>query len=202
MCTSCLRSLESRVEVLCDHYLPKERTQLGDYEDAQRDDARACVLLVHAEIESYLEDLSTALAQCAVQHIESGNHDAMTAAFLYNAGKRGERLLSGSDVDVARGLENLHKKEVSTTNGVKDYHLKKLFGVFHVGDDWLDDDLVAALNTFGAKRGDIAHNKLISGIKQTINPYETREEIDQVLERLREFDSTMQGMAPEIDSYL
>src|SRR5713101_6781416 len=52
------KALISRIETLREHFLPKQFSPIGQYTLRQYDLAKAYVLLVHAEIEAFLEDRS------------------------------------------------------------------------------------------------------------------------------------------------
>jgi len=58
-------ALLKRLDTLRQNFLPKDFSPIGQYEAREHDLARGYVLLVHAEIESYLEDRATDVANSA-----------------------------------------------------------------------------------------------------------------------------------------
>ena len=80
--------LHSRSISLRDRYLPEKPNEIGDYSEEQQDDARACILLVHAEAESYLEGLADELCTRVAELITNEHYDSLTSSFLYFYGSR------------------------------------------------------------------------------------------------------------------
>lgn len=183
--------VSQRVEELIDAYLPVAPDGIGDYGSRARDDARACVVLVHAEFESYFEKLSVDLAKSRVSSIEDGSFGLPEALFLYEAGRlsQDKKLSHSKMIDAAKALESLHKREVVHSNhGIKTRNIEKLFRPFGPIGDFFDTGLGPMLDAFGANRGECAHEGATFGIKKEINPFETRKEILDLLKALKQFD--------------
>ena len=67
------KELRSRLRELRLHLLPASFSPTGDYTDRQQDRARGYRLLVHAEIESYLEDVSRETVTQAIRDWKKSN---------------------------------------------------------------------------------------------------------------------------------
>src|SRR5436190_316520 len=67
MASARFRELEQRIKKLRGRFLPKNFSPTGDYTDRQLDHARGYRLLVHAEIEAYLEDRAQKIANGSVK---------------------------------------------------------------------------------------------------------------------------------------
>ena len=186
--TAVFDRLHSRTISLRDRYLPEKPNQIGDYSEEQQDDARACILLAHAEVESYLEGLADELCSHVSELITNEHYDSLTSSFLYFYGARTNEISAESLEDVAKGAVNLHKKVLRGNNGIKVKDVSKMFNPFFVGGIDLDASLEQALDSFGALRGKCAHSSFI-GISEEINCYEIREQVNCLLRLLREFDS-------------
>lgn len=176
-----------RIRELQDRYLPGHPTALGDYSQAEQDNARACTLLVHAEVEYYLEELARLLASEALARASNDEFDLLTSALLYNADSRSSELAASSAEDAIKGTVGLHGKIIAGNNGMKASDVSKLFKPFYFGDMNLDSELTAALDTFGTRRGEHAHVGAM-GITKQVNAYEVRQDIDALCVLLESFD--------------
>lgn len=123
--------LHSRTISLRDRYLPEKPNKIGDYSEEQQDDARACILLVHAEVESYLEGLAEELCAHVRELIAKEHYDSFTSSFLFFYGAKANELKgAGSLEDVAKGAVSLHLKVLHGNNGIKGKDISKMFDPF------------------------------------------------------------------------
>ncbi len=187
--------LHSRTISLRDRYLPEKPNKIGDYSEEQQDDARACILLVHAEVESYLEGLAEELCAHVRELIAKEHYDSFTSSFLFFYGAKANELKgAGSLEDVAKGAVSLHLKVLHGNSGIKGKDISKMFDPFFVGGIDLDLLLEQALDSFGTLRGKCAHSSFI-GISEEINCYEIREQVISLLGLLDQFDSQFNDFA-------
>lgn len=187
--------LHSRSISLRDRYLPDKPNEIGDYSEEQQDDARACILLVHAEAESYLEGLADELCTRVGELITNEHYDSLTSSFLYFYGARTNEIKDVKSLeDVAKGAVALHRRVLHGNNGIKSKDISKMFNPFFVGGIDLDASLEQVLDSFGALRGKCAHSSFI-GISEDINCYEIREQVNCLLSHLRRFDSRFNDYA-------
>lgn len=187
--------LYSRSTSLRDRYLPEKPNEIGDYSEEQQDDARACILLIHAEVESYLEELAERLCAHVGELIAKEHYDSLTSSFLYFYGARTNEIKDVKSLeDVAKGAVALHGRVLHGNNGIKSKDISKMFNPFFVGGIVLDASLEQVLDSFGALRGKCAHSSFI-GISEDINCYEIREQVNCLLELLRKFDSRFNDYA-------
>lgn len=187
--------LHSRSISLRDRYLPEKPNEIGDYSEEQQDDARACILLVHAEVESYLEELAEELCAHVGELIAKEHYDSLTSSFLYFYGARTNEIKDVKSLeDVAKDAVALHGRVLHGNNGIKSKDISKMFNPFFVGGIDLGASLEQALDSFGALRGRCAHSSFI-GISEDINCYEIREQVNCLLSHLRRFDSRFNDYA-------
>lgn len=187
--------LYSRSISLRDRYLPEKPNEIGDYSEEQQDDARACILLIHAEVESYLEELAERLCAHVGELIAKEHYDSLTSSFLFFYGARTNEIKDVKSLeDVAKGAVALHGRVLHGNNGIKSKDISKMFNPFFVGGIDLDASLEQVLDSFGALRGKCAHSSFI-GISEDINCYEIREQVNCLLELLRKFDSRFNDYA-------
>lgn len=189
MSSKLFNDLDFRVGTLEARYLPQEADPLGDYSDAQRDDARAFILLTHAAIEEYLERLSLSLSQEAERRASSGEYDEFVCTFLYYWSEDARKKSKASSLlDVLRGAVGLHRKTVNGNHGIKAKDLGNLFAPFCMSGIELDPNFEAALDLFGARRGNCAHVGLIGASIET-DLFELHGTVRELLRYLGEFDS-------------
>ena len=182
--------LARRVAALENRYLPEAEDVLGDYSLVQQDDARSCIILSHAEIEDYLEQMAEMLCDDVKKRFDGQKYNETSIRFLYFAGKKDTELSHPNSVASAlNGFSALFKKSViKNNNGIKEKDLKKLFDPFFDVDDLFGSELLAQVDYLGAKRGECAHKGFV-GIQQTINAFEIRNAIDCVVDGLFDFDA-------------
>ena len=197
MSTKFFRPLVRRIDGLVEHYLPATQNELGDYSPSQQDDAMAFILLAHAALESYLEDLSTEACNVLVNRIESNSFDELTSAFLIRTAKY-EDVKAIETVDVAKAGRGKHERLVSGNNGIKESDFIKLLSPLGLDLASLTTELPADINLFGSKRGGFAHRSVEVGIRHVVNPYEERQTIKALLARLDEFDTAVLALMPEL----
>lgn len=189
MSSKLFNDLNARIGALEDRYLPQEADPLGDYTEAQRDDARAFLLLAHAAIEDYLERLSLKLSAEAERRASAGAYDEFVCTFLYfwseDAGKKSK---AGSLLDVMRGAAGLHRKTIGGNHGIKAKDVSSLFAPFCVSGVNLDPNFEAALNLFGTRRGKCAHTGLI-GASMEMDLFELHSSVQELMRYLEKFDS-------------
>jgi len=195
--TNLFESMHARVNKLTEHYLPMKESVLGDYSEAQLDDANAFILLAHAELEEYIECLASAVCDALVNRVKANRYDSVTSVFLMRtiASSRQDTFVP---LEVALEGQGRHQKTVRANNGIKDKDYRKLFDPLGVDVEALNSDIMSESDTFGAKRGRIAHLGFQAGIQHNVNPYEERELIKLLLEHLKEFDTSIIGMFPEL----
>ncbi len=180
----------SRVRVLESHFLPLVPSPLGDYTEEQQLDAKACVLLVHAEVETYLEGISRLLCTTALDQIKAGRYSELSSAFIFEAG-HDQRVVTScpnSLEEASRAFHNIKCNQIKANNGIKENDLKHLFGTFSLITEDFPPELTVALNSFGALRGRCAHTSAI-GAQKTNDCFEIRTQIDELMELLKSFDS-------------
>lgn len=80
-------SVRKRILNLGSCYLSSDVNPLGEYSQEQQDNARAYVLLSHAEIESFLEELSLQAGEAAVSYIKLGKYNDLTMRYISFSGR-------------------------------------------------------------------------------------------------------------------
>jgi len=196
------QALRHRIDRLRNHLIP-ETSPVGDYSEAQRDMAAGFRLLVHAEIEAFIEDSVRELALKAITSWETdGTLNQILIGLLSHFPKRkvpqdvfkDER--AGKSTRIHYTLKTAHTSYVSAiraNHGIRDENLRKILfplGVkqAEIGVTWLN-----TMDSFGASRGAVAHNS--AGAIQPVDPDTEIKTVEQILEGLENLDMILTALA-------
>lgn len=177
MCLSIrFKELRSRVRELREHLLPKNFSPIGDYTERQQDRARGYRLLVHAEFESYLEDISREAVIQAIREWKANKKPSIIiVSFLasyHSSWNTGEEIQNEEIVKIATSRKNAKDSiievidlaqqqftnKLKKNHGVKSKNFKTLILPIGVDIQILDQTWLTSLDDFGSKRGEVAHN--------------------------------------------
>ena len=161
------RYRRSRLDQLRRHllfFLPDPPLSKLSYSDQELDSTRAYVVLAHAEIEAFCEELVLHKAQSAkVVYDNSGNvRPALRRMVAYYVAKNGR---SWNDVlnppsDVVSKAFQSFQTAIRENNGVKQVNLEKLLFPLGVLDAHLSVTWLAQMDSFGRNRGGWAHKSV------------------------------------------
>lgn len=198
------KELNSRLRELRTHFLPMKFSPTGDYTDRQQDRARGYRLLVHAEIESYLEDVSRDTVTQAIREWKANNKPSVTiVSFLasyHSSWNISEELRNEEIIQIAKSRNNMKEtvaevidlaqrqyiKKLKDNHGVKLKNFKTLILPIGVDIDEIDQTWLNNLDSFGAKRGEVAHKaKRAQG---AISPRDEFEFVKQLLIGVEDLD--------------
>ncbi|MEY8198103.1 MAG: HEPN domain-containing protein [Colwellia sp.] len=192
------KELKVRLNELRKYMLPNIFSDIGDYNERLQDRARGYRLLAHAEIESFLEDISrdavtnatdkwlqdkkpsvTLISLLACYHSgwsvsdETRNNDIMQMAKSRNKVKQ-------STIEIVEKAKKQFINKVKDNNGVKESNLKTLFIPTGIDIEDLDQTWITNLDTFGKNRGSIAHTSK----KKTSTPINPKDEFETITKLL------------------
>ncbi len=202
--TALFNDLKRRVDDLGSHMLPTSKADLT-YTTAEHDRVRAYVLLVHAEIESFLEQRvqhevtlriaawdadrtpSVVLMGLVAFHKDPwvGTIDSLIAPL-----KGDKNATKWADRDIDRRLQRCHTETVESlkrNNGVKaaDVLCMLLRLGFRVDD--IDADLISKLDNLGTQRGTFAHNT-VRAVTIQPTPTDAKAMVTEIIQKLMELD--------------
>lgn len=142
-------------------FLPVPPSSRILYTNPELDAARAYIVLCHAEIESFCEDLVKAKASAAKYSFETTGRITPVLRRLLSY-YVGQKRRSWSDVripsaDIVKSASESHFTAIRDNHGIKRLNLERLLYPLGVFEAQLDSIWLAQMDSFGAKRGDIAH---------------------------------------------
>lgn len=198
------KEMRDRLRELRMHMLPEKFSLTGDYTERQLDRARGYRLLVHAEIESYLEDVVKQASINGISKWKNNNKPSvMLISFLAsfhsnwdaveefgteqinrspkprNIGEKVNEIINLAQIQYINIIKNNH--------GVREKNLKSLICPIGIEMDDLDQTWISNLDSFGSLRGEVAHNTKKTTAQ--INPSDEHERVKALLIGLRDLDS-------------
>lgn len=196
--------LHTRIGELRKHMLPEKFPDTGDYTDQELDSARGFRLLVHAEIESYLEDVSKDAVTKAISKWKNDKTPStLLIAFLasyHSSWNVSDEITNNEIIQIANSRKNIKDsveeiidlaqtqfiKKVRDNHGIKEKNFKTL--ILPTGIDLCDLDAtwITNLDNFGGLRGEIAH-KTKRATRQ-INPEDEDNLVKSLLVGLEQLD--------------
>lgn len=155
--------------------------------------AKAYVLLVHAELEKYFEILAIMIAKDSFFEFDTNKNPtlpllSLTSTNLYIIKDHKSK---DSDIDFktrVRGFFSRYIALVKENNGIKAKNVYELFWMLGVSKDAIGDNLLSLLDSYGTKRGAIAHTGKLAS-KQLLNIKDEENSVRQLIEEIDEFDS-------------
>ena len=184
--------------------LPKVFSPTGEYTSRQEDRARGYRLLVHAEVESYLEDISRETVTNAIKKWKSEKKPSqIMISFLasYHSSWSATNELDNEEIiNIARSRKNVtdsvneivelaqlqFTKKLKNNHGIKDKNFKTLIVPLGIEINELDATWLTNLDSFGTRRGDVAHKS--AHTQGTINPQDELNAVSNILIGLEELD--------------
>lgn len=197
------KELCARATELRKHLLPRKFSPTGNYTDIQLDRTRGYRMLVHAEIESYLEDIvketvtdcirnwksnrkpsSLLIAFLASYHSSWSVNDETSNEEIIQIAKSRKRKDSVSEIITAAMGQFV--KIIEGNHGVREDNFKSLILPTGVDIDQLDQTWLTNLDNFGKLRGEIAHKTKRTTTQ--VNPKDEFDRVKSLLKGLRDLD--------------
>ncbi|MBS9384487.1 MAG: hypothetical protein HEQ24_09710 [Dolichospermum sp. BR01] len=204
------RTLTRELNRLKKQFLPKINPT-GLYSESQLSKTAAYRVLAHAEIESYLEERAWEVVQNAKTiWDESGKTTRTLICLLGFSGltmdeppdtltpKKGSKTVKEEKIKISKkinlALESF-KRVISQNHGVKEDHILSLLLPIGIDSDHLDPAWLATMNTFGEKRGLVAHTSATSYMTtQTPDPANELNTVNQITDELLRIDELINDL--------
>ena len=196
--------MRSRLRELRRNMLPMKFSPTGNYSERQQDHARGYRLLAHAEIESYLEDISRATVTEAIRNWKNeGKLTKQLLSFMasyHSSWTTGDVKTNEEIIQIAKSRVNIREsvekvidlahrqflQRVKDNHGIKENNFYMLIVPTGVNPAELDATWITNLDNFGSLRGDVAHKaKFATG---QINPKDELATVTALIAGLEELD--------------
>lgn len=187
------RDLTLRLEQLRKHllfFVPNPPVSKLSYSSQELDLAMAYVVLAHAEIEAFCEDLvSHRVTVAKSTYDKTGTVSPalrkLITHFVVIKGKSWSNVVAPSNAAVESAVK-AHKKTVKNNHGVKRTNLEKLLYPLGIVETHLNPTWLADMDSFGAKRGGWAHSSVRA--QQPPDPLTQMRAVNQLLNGLSNLD--------------
>ncbi|MFM6098458.1 MAG: HEPN domain-containing protein [Dolichospermum sp.] len=202
-------TLEMQLDRLKDEFIP-EISPTGVYSESQLSRTAAYRVLAHAEIESYLEERAWEVVQNAKTLWTKGKTTRSLICLLGFSGltmdkppdtltpQKGSKTVKEEKIKISKKIDlavESFKRVISQNHGVKEDHILSLLLPIGIDSDDLDPAWLATMNTFGEKRGLVAHKSATSYMTiQTLDPANELNTVTQIRKELLRIDELINNL--------
>ncbi|MFM6320321.1 MAG: HEPN domain-containing protein [Dolichospermum sp.] len=202
-------TLEMQLDRLKDEFIP-EISPTGLYSESQLSRTAAYRVLAHAEIESYLEERAWEVVQNAKTLWTKGKTTRSLICLLGFSGltmdkppdtltpQKGSKTVKEEKIKISKKIDlavESFKRVISQNHGVKEDHILSLLLPIGIDSDDLDPAWLATMNTFGEKRGLVAHKSATSYMTiQTLDPANELNTVTQIRKELLRIDELINNL--------
>lgn len=205
--TKRFNELTKRISELRRHMLPRRFSPTGTYTGCTQDRARGYRLLVHAEIEAYLEDMAKDVVIDRIREWKTHRTPSLLLlAFLacFHSGwvpyddshniklielAKSRRRVKDTIEEVVDLAQSQFVQRLKDNHGVREENLRTLILPTGIELDELDPTWIADLDDFGKQRGDVAHQS--KGTTGSINPEDEYTRVENIMKGLSELDEKL-----------
>jgi len=168
-----------RVARLEKNFLPQEKVA-GNYTVKEMDSIRAYVVLVHAEIESYFEDIAIDKANKAVKNWRDNKKISMVLSNIiaFISPQMNWTKNDGLDYRISRSASH-YLNMIESNHGIKADNLKNILYPIGFEEDQFDSTWILTMDSFGSFRGHIAHSS--HGVQSQIDMRTERDRINNII---------------------
>ncbi len=181
--------LLKRVNKIEASYIPTIR-QSGNYTNKEQDDIRAYVLLTHAEIESYFEEVAEEKVKKAFRNWQATRQksNVLLALMAFNGNDYRENEI---EIRINKALTS-YIHSLRNNHGIKEANILNI--LLPAGFEYTDIDStwLGTINSFGSNRGLLAHSA--ARVQQPLDPVILRNMVTQVVSEIANIDEKLKQM--------
>ncbi|MEQ8395959.1 hypothetical protein [Thalassobaculum sp.] len=190
-------TLRARASSLRSQFLPKRFSKLGAYSDKQLDGARAFRVLIHAEIEYYLEVRALEIANLSFnlwlnQSVPSNSLVSLLCNIIgEHTGLPRELGTKKTPSSVIGKAVAQYNHSVNNNNGIRSMNVLQILLPVGVLESQIDPVWLSTTDGFAVKRGATAHSTAIS---YQIDPRDDYQIIQQIIKGIKDIDKIMNSI--------
>jgi len=206
------RQLKSELRRLRSNFLPRTFDPTGVYSDRKLDRARAFRILAHAEIEFFIEKIALDVVEreyqnwlhakkpsyvliCLMASCKVGWQDTETEELeLHRIDPPKIKRDDDSINEIIERAVQQYRDIVEENNGIKTQNLKRLLMPLGIALSDLDQTWLNNMNSFGGRRGFIAHTSRL-GITNPPDPKTERDAVDMLIDGLNDLDNQINNLS-------
>lgn len=181
--------LSRRITVIESSYLPSVNS-LGNYSSKEQDDIRAYLLLIHAEIESYFEEISEEKVKKAFLTWQENRKKSNVLLSLVSFS---DVVLNQNEIEtrVNKALTHYIAK-IKINHGIKEKNILELLLPVGLEYQSLDTTWLNTMSSFGNIRGEVAHSA--STVQQPLDPDTLKNTVKLILLEIKRFDELIKKL--------
>jgi hypothetical protein len=184
--------LTRRLKQLRHRMLPRIFSPTGTYSDLQLDRTRGYRLLVHAEIESFLEERASEVVNTAFNSWRADLKPRHTITCLVAFCRVTDRVYGSAAESVGNSFATF-SHIIRHNHGIKEEDLLRFLLPAGVDRAQMDATWLSTISSFGTARGELAHSSVRA--HQPIDPKGEYEVVMQkILPGLRDLDAVLQKL--------
>jgi RiboL-PSP-HEPN len=195
------KDLVKRIKHLRQQFLPSRFSRTGSYSDEIVDNARAFRMLVHAELEYYVESRASAIALRARDSwIKSGNPSVSLICLL--ADRSGNLTGIGAEVGTKRTAATVvgetwskFQQRIKDNNGIRTTNILRLLLPIGIKENEIDTVWLGTIDSFGKNRGDTAHTTSVS---HSVDPKGEYVSVNQIMQGIKPLDRLLSELESSI----
>lgn len=157
-----------------------------------QDRLRSFKLLVHAELEWYIEEAArTVLSHCRSEWtISQRICPSLSCMILYQVPKFPDR--PRTIREQITSVLNSYEKAINNNNGIKEANLMRIVVPLGIGASSLDTTWLSTIDSYGQSRGEVAHTSYV--VHRALDRNTELQNLRWVLRGLGEFDRKVQKL--------
>lgn len=177
------KQLKSRLNVIENTFLPKIKPT-GNYTKKEQDQIRAYLLLNHAEIEAYFEEVAENKVKKAFKSwkINKTKSNVLLSLVSFHETKIGEQGI----VDRVNKTLTTYIHNLRQNHGIKEQNILSILLPVGLDIDDIDATWLNTISSFGQNRGEIAHTS--ATVQQPLDPATIKTTISQIMSEIEDID--------------
>ena len=184
------KKLIKRITIIEKSYLPPIRPT-GDYSSKEKDDMRAYLLLIHAEIEFYFEEIAKETVKNAVNKWTANS--SYRSHILLSMICFCKKELTTKDIHTRiYQAQNYFEQHIKMNNGIKESNILDLLLPIGIDIKEVDTTWLNTISSFGTNRGSIAHTS--ARVQNPIDPSTIRSTIKLILSEMKLLDEKIKKL--------
>jgi hypothetical protein len=178
--------LARRISKIETSYLPSVN-QSGNYTSKEQDDLRAYLLLIHAEIESFFEEVSEEKVKLAFKKwkISRTKSNVLLSRASFSTNTWSENELE----DRINKSLTLYIQKLKKNHGIKEKNILDILLPVGIELNNIDSTWLNTMTSFGQNRGEVAHST--ARVQNPLDPLTLKNTVTLILNEIKLIDETI-----------
>ena len=181
------KELKRKIDYLSIHYLPASNPS-GHYSKKQKDAIRSFLLLSHAELEYYFEEVGKNIAKKALDEwLLDHNFKSKVLLYLSVFINTTERIKQADTAEKKiKAIVGQYFINLKNNNGIKEDSIVNILCPIGIEYDEIDNTWLNTITSYGTSRGEIAHTSARAQVLQ--DPADILSDVNYLMAELSTLD--------------